>query len=103
MDTFRIGKHVIELSMSYNSSCSPCHLEEFDKKGKTVFAMAGIGHFMRVDGASIYKMELTTYSNLKNRLSELQNEYDYYPAETEEELMLLLNSPELQRLPEVEG
>lgn len=102
MDTFRIGRHVIEVSMSYTSSWSPWHLEAFKKQNRHVLGSAGIGYFMRVDSKSIYKMESTTYFNLKNKLGELQNEYDFYPAETEEELMFILNSPELQRQSDVE-
>lgn len=103
MNTYRFGKHTIELSMSSSGKYSPWHLDDFKKKGKFVIATSDIGFFMRVDGKSIYKViDGITFSHLNQKIGKMQSDYDYYPAETEEEFRLILNSPELYREPDID-
>ncbi len=90
--TIKFGPHVVEISYSDTSSHSP-----WDKpSGGFGLCNAEVAYFVRVDNKDIYRVEYSV-NDVVNEFNRIARDYDFYPAEMEEDFKNYLSSDDLKK------
>lgn len=55
------------------------------------------GFLLKVDGKDVYRIKQDEYYSIKNKLSNIQSNYDFYPAEMEESFRDTLNNQNVEK------
>lgn len=93
--TYTFGPHKVEYRYSGTGSLSPWHQEAYAEKNRFMMCTADVAYFVRVDNDKIYRIERLD-ANIDSELSNIEENYDYYPAEMEEKFNELLKSKDLK-------
>ena len=99
--TITFGPHVVEIRYSPTGSYSPWHAEVYRKRNEYGFCTSDVAYFVRVDDKDIYKVEYSL-SDVTNEFNRIARDYDFYPAEMEEEFKNYLASDDLKIQPPLE-
>jgi len=101
-EVIKFGPHKVEIKYSPTGSYSPWHAAEYEKKGGLwLLGTADVAYFMRVDNNKIYKI-MNSKFDLCEKLVDISQNYEFYPAEMEEEFKNILASDEVKETPPIE-